>query len=314
MRCLALPLLLMLGAAPAMAQQTAQYTQYVMNMFAINPAVAGSKDCIDVRLGYRQQWVGFPGAPVTGWATINSVLKPKKKRSFHANRHGIGAFVEADNTGPMGYTSFQLAYAYHLQMKEDVFLSMGLFAGIRQEKLSLGDVYAADHADPALANNGSVLVYPDLTPGIWLYGKSTWAGLSIQQFLGNRVEEIGVETRLARNFIASVGHRYRVNKNFSVVPSGLFKLTAGAPLALDINVMMEYRRKVGLGVSYRNQDAVAAMIKVPFLKYFSLGYSYDLTTSKLRSGGANTHEIILAIYPCTPMDPDKMIVRCPIFE
>jgi len=308
-----LAMLLLFGCTPLIAQQTAQYTQYVLNMFAINPAVAGSKDCIDVRLGYRQQWVGFPGAPVTGWATVSGVIKPKK-RSYKANRHGIGTFVEADNTGPMGYTSFQLAYAYHIQMKQNVFMSLGLFGGVRQEKLSLGDVYATDNTDPALANNGSVLVYPDVTPGIWIYGKSTWAGLSIQQLLGNKVEDIGLETRLTRHYIASAGHRFRVSKNFSVVPSGLFKLSPGSPLAMDLNVMMEYRRKVGLGVSYRNQDAVAFMLKVPFLKFFTLGYSYDVTTSKLRVGGANTHEIILGIYPCVPMDPNKAIVRCPIFE
>ncbi|HMN06230.1 MAG TPA: type IX secretion system membrane protein PorP/SprF [Flavobacteriales bacterium] len=312
MRRLAIPLLF---ACTAMqAQQTSQYTQYVLNMFAINPAVAGSKDCIDVRMGYRQQWVGFQGAPTTGWATINSVLKPKRPKGLHNNRHGIGAFVESDNTGPLGYTSFQLAYAYHIQMKQDVFLALGFFGGVKQEKFSLGDVYAMDNNDPALVNSKSVMVYPDITPGIWLYGKSTWAGLSIQQMLGNRVDDIGLETRLTRHYIASVGHRYRMSKHFSVVPSGLFKLSPGSPLAMDLNVMLEYRRKLGLGISYRNQDAVALMIKVPFLKYFTLGYSYDITTSKLRVGGANTHELILGIYPCTPLDPDKAIVRCPIFE
>ncbi len=307
-------LLLLAACTTVQAQQTPQYTQYVFNMFAINPAVAGSKDCIDVRLGYREQWVGFPGAPKTGWATVNSVLKPRKKRTIQANRHGIGALVESDNTGPLGYTSLQLAYAYHIQMKQDVFLSLGFFGGIKQEKFSLGDVYAQNNNDPALAHNGSVLVYPDITPGIWLYGKSTWVGLSIQQMLGNRIDELGLESRLARHYIASAGHRYRVNKNFSVVPSTLLKLSPASPVALDLNVMLEYRRKVGLGVSYRNQDAVAAMIKVPFLKFFTLGYSYDVTTSQLRAGGANTHELILGIYPCAPLDPNKAIVRCPIFE
>ncbi|MCB0773647.1 MAG: type IX secretion system membrane protein PorP/SprF [Flavobacteriales bacterium] len=309
-----LALILLFGATALHAQQTAQYTQYVMNMFAINPAVAGSKDCIDVRLGYRQQWVGFPGAPVTGWATVNSVIKPKRRRGFNSNRHGIGAFVQADNTGPLGYTSLQLAYAFHLQMKRDVFLAMGFFGGIRQARLSLGDVYATDNTDPALVNNGNALIYPDVTPGLWLYGKSTWAGFSIQQLLGNQVEGFGLDSRLTRHYLLSAGHRFRMNKNFSVMPSSLLKLSPGSPPALDINVMMEYRRKLGLGVTYRNQDAVAFMLKVPFLKIFSLGYSYDITTSKLRVGGANTHEIILGIYPCIPMDPDKAIVRCPIFE
>ena len=55
-------------------------------------------------------------------------------------------------------------------------------------------------------------------------------------------------------------------------------------------------------------------MKIPFLQYFTLGYSYDVTTSKLRAGGANTHEIILGIYPCSALNPAKAIVRCPIFE
>ncbi|MCO6481463.1 MAG: type IX secretion system membrane protein PorP/SprF [Flavobacteriales bacterium] len=312
MRWTALPLLL--ACTASQAQQMAQYTQNVFNMFAINPAVAGSKDCIDVRLGYRQQWVGFPGAPTTGWATINAALKPKRPRAFRANRHGIGAFVESDDTGPLGYTSFQLAYAYHIQMKQDVFMALGFFGGVRQEKFALGDVMAMDNNDPVLLNSRSVMVYPDITPGIWVYGKSTWAGLSIQQLLGNRVDGIGQDTRLTRHYIASVGHRYRITRKFSVVPSGLFKYSPGSPLAMDLNAMFEYKRKLGLGITYRNQDAVAFMIKVPFLKYFTLGYSYDITTSKLRVGGSNTHEIILGIYPCIPLDPEKAIVRCPIFE
>ncbi|MFZ1666632.1 MAG: type IX secretion system membrane protein PorP/SprF [Flavobacteriales bacterium] len=312
MRTAALTLALATGLA-ALAQQTAQYTQNTFNMFAINPAVAGSKDCIDVRLGYRQQWVGFPGAPVTGWATIAGSIRPKG-RPYRANRHGIGAFIEADNAGPLGYTSVQGAYAYHIQMRRDFFMSLGFFAGVRQEKLSLGDVNADDNTDPALANNGSVLIVPDVTPGVWLYGKNTWAGLSIQQFLGNRVKKIGTDTRLSRVFIASLGHRYRIDKSLSVVPSGLLRLSPGVPMSMDLNVMLEYKKKIGIGATYRNQDAVAFMLKVPFLQYFTLGYSYDVTTSKLRAGGANTHEIILGIYPCSPLNPAKAIVRCPIFE
>ena len=60
------------------AQQIAQYTQYVFNHFSVNPAVAGSKDCLDVRLGFRKQWIGFPGAPTTGWASLHGYIRPKR--------------------------------------------------------------------------------------------------------------------------------------------------------------------------------------------------------------------------------------------
>ncbi len=312
-RGLLLPLLLLLLLDQAHGQQLSQYTQYVFNHFSINPAVAGSKDCLDVRLGFRKQWVGFPGAPTTGWVSLQGCIRPKGK-PFYRNRHGFGAWIEADQTGPLGYTLFYLAYAYHIQLSHDYFMSLGTFAGIKQEKLNLGDVVALDNSDPALSNDGSVIVYPEITPGIWVYNKSGWMGLALHQVLNNRIKDVGNDSRLSRHFLASAGHRFRMSRNFGVTPSTLLKFSPHSPLAIDLNVMLEYRRRMGLGVSYRNQDAVAFMLKVPFLKFFTLGYSYDITTSRLRVASSNTHEIVLAIYPCGADDPSKAIVRCPVFE
>lgn len=303
----------LLIATRLVGQQTAQYTQYVFNMFSLNPAVAGSKDCLDVRLGFRNQWVGFPGAPTTGWASLHGSIR-KKGKPYRANRHGFGMVVEADNTGALGYTSFNLAYAYHIQMAKDYFMSLGLFAGVQQEKLDIGSVNVLNNNDPVLDGRSSVLLYPNISPGIQIYSKTFWLGLTIHQALGNKFKDLGVDSRLNRQFFLTGGKRFRMSKYMSVVPSTLMKIAPGAPLALDVNVMLEYRRKVGLGVSYRNQDAVAFMIKVPFLKFFTLGYSYDVTTSRLRVASSNTHEIILGIYPCAAEDPNKAIVRCPIFE
>jgi type IX secretion system PorP/SprF family membrane protein len=306
-------LLLLAFLASAHAQQIPQYTQYVFNHFSVNPAVAGSKDCLDVRLGFRKQWIGFPGAPTTGWATLHGFIRAKGK-PFVKNRHGFGAFIEADETGPLGYTHFYLAYAYHIQMAKDYFLSLGLFAGVKQQKVDVGLINVLDPTDPALANDGSVIVYPMVWPGVWLYSKSGWAGLSIPQVLGNRIKDVGDNSRLTPHFLASAGRRIRLNKYMGLVPSTLMKFSAGSPLAFDLNMALEYKRKLGIGVSYRNQDAIAFMLKVPFLKFFTLGYSYDVNTSRLRVANTNTHEIILAIYPCGAEDPSKAIVRCPVFE
>lgn len=306
-------LLFLLLPAMAGAQQLAQYTQYVFNYFSVNPAVAGSKDCPDVRMGFRKQWLGFPGAPTTGWVSLHGAIRPKGK-PFVMNRHGIGGAIEADEAGALGYTRFNLAYAYHIQTSKDRFLSMGFFAGLTQVKLDLGKVRTLEAGDPALGNDASVMVYPEVTPGIWLYGPNGWAGLSIHQLLGNRTKNLGVESRLTRHIMASVGKRVRINRRIGLVPSALLKLSPQAPLALDVNAFLEYRRRLGVGVSYRNQDAVAFMIKVPFLKFFTLGYSYDVNTSRLRIANSNTHEVILGIYPCGADDPAKNIVRCPVFE
>jgi hypothetical protein len=50
-----------------------------------------------------------------------------------------------------------------------------------------------------------------------------------------------------------------------------------------------------VGVSYRMQDAIAPMIGYRFLKDKSLkvGYSYDLTLSKIKGYSSGTHEVML---------------------
>jgi type IX secretion system PorP/SprF family membrane protein len=305
--------LLVLSFGIGNAQQLAQYSQHVFNQFSVNPAVAGSKDCLDLRLGYRQQWVGYDGAPTTGWISLHGVIRAKGK-PFQPNKHGVGVFIEADEAGNYGYTSFLLAYAYHMQMSRNFYLSMGLFAGVRQVKLAVGEVTLANYDDPVIGSQAAALVYPEITPGIWCYSKTAWAGVSVHQMLANRIGDIGVESRFVRHIMLSGGYRYRIGRKTAFVPSGLLKFAGGAPLAFDLNGMVEWNRVYGIGVGYRNGDAFVAMMKVGFLKFFQLGYSYDITTSRLRTASSNTHEVILAITPCRREDAGKRMISCPAFD
>ena len=57
------------------AQQRPYYTQYIMNNYIINPAVAGIENYWDVKASHRMQWVGIQDAPVTTYITIHGPLK-----------------------------------------------------------------------------------------------------------------------------------------------------------------------------------------------------------------------------------------------
>ena len=309
----ALVLLLLLFPLAVAAQQISQYTQYVFNHFSVNPAVAGSKDCIDVRLGYRQQWTGLEGAPKTGWASLHGSIRPKGK-PFVKNKHGVGLFVESDNAGNWGYTRFLLAYAYNMQMSRDYYLSFGLFGGAQQMKFNNGDALTVQGDDPALAGKATTLVIPEITPGIWAYTKVAWAGLSMHQALGNTMKDIGTDSRLARQFMLSAGYKHRIGRKTAFVPSFLAKFSKGVPPALGINAMVEWNKKFALGAGYRNSDAVTLLMKVGFAKYFQLGYSYDINISKLRVANTNTHEVILAITPCGSDDGSRRMISCPAFD
>ena len=80
----------LLGCNTVIAQQRPYYTQYIMNNYIINPAVAGIENYWDVKVSHRIQWVGLQDAPVTTYFTIHGPLKKsayerESATSFHAS-------------------------------------------------------------------------------------------------------------------------------------------------------------------------------------------------------------------------------------
>src|SRR5690554_3159577 len=110
--------LLLLFFATVYAQQRPQYTQYMINPYVLNPAVAGIEDYIDIRAGYRNQWVGFSGAPRTFYLSGHTPIGRDKcinsrVKNTSGGYHGIGAYISGDKTGPSSRTTINISYAYH---------------------------------------------------------------------------------------------------------------------------------------------------------------------------------------------------------
>ncbi|MDQ3193324.1 MAG: type IX secretion system membrane protein PorP/SprF [Bacteroidota bacterium] len=283
------------------AQQTRQYTQYMFNQFGHNPAVAGSKECMDIRVGYRLQWVGFEGAPTTGYASFQTRLNQKKKGPSYPH-HGIGFYVEKDQIGPTTKTYIYPAYAYHIPLNNYYTLSAGLFAGVQQYVFDNNNVRLFTPTDNAVSGTQNVLVYPDFTAGLWLYSKHTYAGLAAGQVYNKLIKgpggQIGIDSRINRHYNLTLGHRFVINRESSLIPSTMIKFVWLAPPAIDLNLIWDYKNVLSLGVSLRNRDAVAGLFRLKLLSFLEMGYSFDFTTSKIRTASSNTHEIMLGINLC----------------
>src|SRR5690554_3050573 len=98
-------LLIATVASFAQAQQRAQFSQYMINPFLYNPAVAGTEDYADIRAGYRKQWVGFEGAPRSMYLSAHTSIGKSdvvNNRSRHKKKgfHGIGGVISNDMIGP----------------------------------------------------------------------------------------------------------------------------------------------------------------------------------------------------------------------
>jgi type IX secretion system PorP/SprF family membrane protein len=190
---------------------------------------------------------------------------------------------------------------------------MGMFFGIEQINFDASNVTLINYNDDAVNNSRRSTIFPEITPGVFLQSDLWFAGATFQQTLGNRKKAVGTdETKLTRHGTLMGGLNIPVSNDWSLVPSSLFKFSKAAPWAIDVNVMADYKRKFSMGITYRNTDAVAALINFNLLNYFRVGYAYDYTLSKIRFGGFNTHEVTLSINPCGYREMAKY--ACPTFN
>jgi type IX secretion system PorP/SprF family membrane protein len=310
------------GSLLGAAQQTPLFSQYISNYYLLNPAMAGSEEDIMLKAGYRLQWVGFEGAPATyylsGHTPFQKQPNGRGKRSRRGSRrptgfHAGGGYVYGDNTGPISRTGLNLSYAYHIPLSREITTSVGLTAGMQQylfdaDKLNLAD--NSNDFDPVTMGGNRKSLVPDISLGYCIYSEQFYAGLSLAQALGNKIfafEQSDLEStgKLYRHLFFSGGYTFAVNREFGIAPSTLVKYTSAAPLQADINVRAIYtfndrRRnipddKAWLGISYRTQDALVALLGVQFLERYEVNYSYDLTLSPLKHHSAGSHEISLGL-------------------
>ena len=89
-------------------QQERQYSQFMYNKLAINPAFAGALPSTSFGLLYRNQWMGFEGSPVTQSLSANI--------PFLDQRVGVGANLIHSTIGISDMWTLSGMYAYRLPM------------------------------------------------------------------------------------------------------------------------------------------------------------------------------------------------------
>lgn len=289
--------LILTWAGTVGAQQLPQYTHYVLNYFQQNPAVAGTKSCLALNLGYREQWVGFEGAPKTAFVNLHG-----KFGESRFNFHGVGALVETDDTGPLSFTSVAFAYAYHGRVNRKAMLSFGASVGFMQYRVDLGAITLPQTGtlnDPALNQGRSTeFVVPQIDFGMMYYKEDRFIGVTIRQLTRNTLGSVGINSRIQNHFILAGGKVIKLDGSFTFKPSFNLRYTAQSKPALDITAMMDYSEKVALGIGLRNGNGVSGLFRVNLYRYIDVGYAYDFTVSKIRFDGRHTHELVLGIKAC----------------
>ena len=287
------------------AQQYPLHTQSLFNNFGINPAFAGSEDCIDFRAGYRLQWYGFEGSPNTAFINGHGKIKPKllNGRDWFM---GVGGRIVSDEAGPFSTLRMELAWSIHVKLGKNVYGSFGIFAGVTQSRFSLDGF-----DDPVVNGSQASILVPTLTPGILIYGRNFFIGFSMQDVIQKNIPNVGLETNISTHYILKASENFKISRRSDLLPSLTLRMVKGAPVGYDINVMYVLDKKYQIGVAYRNQTAVAGIIKIAIFGSFTVGYSYDYIINNIKFGTSGSHEIIIGFNTC---DLNEGPVRCAAFN
>ncbi|MBK7383282.1 MAG: type IX secretion system membrane protein PorP/SprF [Flavobacteriales bacterium] len=295
-------------ASASFAQQDPQFTQYMFDRLSINPGVAGTTGELCGTMLLRQQWTGFDGAPKTALLNVHGSIKRISS--------GVGLSVFLDKLGQQKSTYARLSYSFHRKIGPGT-IGIGLAAGLMSHTLG-NDWQATDpiSQDNSIPANGNSDMGWDLAAGLYYVSPTLWAGFSSTHLTEVELSNVSIQQR--RHYFLQAGYNWKLkgDPKYVVQPSVLMK-SDGTSTQFDITGTFLYNNMVWLGVSYRTEDAIAPLIGYQFKpntkSMLKVGYSYDITTSKLRNYSSGSHELMVNYCVLLVKPPDVQIYRNPLF-
>ncbi len=273
------------------AQQDPLVTQYMFNGLFLNPAYAGSHPYWSSTLTYRNQWVGLEGAPEAAIASVDGSLPNENM--------GLGLVLFHDRIGVTRQNTMVLNYSYSIRINQKSKLALGINAGFSQFSARLTELTVWDE-DVVFENNMSGKVLPKFGAGAYYYGERHYVGFSVPTLFAYQDNmdfsfNLTQSSFLRRHYLLTAGYVFNVGADFKLKPSFLAKYVQNAPFEVDLNLSLLYKDTYWFGVSYRSYDALAFILEYQTNLNFRIGYSYDVTLTKLNNHSHGSHEIMLGV-------------------
>lgn len=283
------------------AQQLPLFSQYYYNPFIYNPAFTGTAETNNAYLIHRSQWKDMPGSPTTYALTIDGNVKEKEI--------GLGLSLFNDQTDIFSRTGLYGSYSYHLPLKGDHNVYLGLSAGVIDNKIDFSRANVTDVNDPLLYNTNRRKITTDATFGISYFWKDLTVGFSVPQLLGTKInyneENTNVYMRLRRHFIGSVMYKVEINEDIDFIPSIMTRAAKASPFQFDVNANFAWKDMVRAGLFYRFGYAAGMNLGVKLNKNLTAGYSFEYVISPIGNYSGGGHEIMLG-YSFMKHDPKKI--------
>ncbi len=294
-KVLGILLALCLFQGVSIAQQDAQFTQFMFNPLYYNPASAGLSNGNTVTAIHRSQWFGYDGtinpsgAPTTQMVSYNT--------SSQLWNGGLGVHFVNDRLGPSSNLELQISGSYFIDLPGDASVSMGLKVGFFSSQLNFDDLVVVDPTDNLIISGSESQLRPDLGFGFLYRRGNFFGGLSANHVIQPEFD-FGtgqISNQLFRHYYFNAGFDYPLTAQITLTPSVLIKSVGLYSYSWDIGVVAKYNDQFWGGIAYRQSESASLMGGYKLMKDqgLTLAYAVDLVLSDAASKEPTSQEVML---------------------
>lgn len=299
--------------------QDFEFTQFYSNPIYLNPAFAGSHGCHRFASVHRDQWTNISGTYVT-----TSVAYDTYKKNLSG---GIGILLANDiQAKTISTNTGSILYSYHLPLNRKWTMMFGGKATWVQRYLAWDKLTFGDQIDPFKGfiyatkdkNRGGSKGFFDVSAGFIVFSKRFNFGVAANHLSQpNQSMILGENDKLPMRITGHASANIQLDKgkyssSTILMPSiiytyqnGFFQMNVGTYVKMN---------NIVVGAWYRSKDAAILTFGFNTGK-FKIGYSYDITLSKLGNGvSGGAHEVSLGInMHCKTKPQHFRTIACPSF-
>lgn len=311
--------------------QDPQFSQFYAAPTYLNPAFTGATQQYRVSMNYRNQWPAIPGA----FVSYNFAYD----QYFPDINCGMGVMVTHDRagSGALRYTNLAGLFSYEFRVNKSIVIRPGAQFGIYKRGVDIDKLIFADQISRGGGRSSVEFLNPvfttkfDVSAGLLVYGTNFYGGISSHHISRPNQSLLSQEAQLPIKYSIHGGGRYVLSKGryneaqkaiwmaFNLKEQNEFRqLDLGAYTEFYPVVFGLWYRGIPVGKgkeSYqRNTDALTVLVGTR-IATLQIGYSYDLTLSRLAGNTGGAHEISLQ-YEFVNGRPKKRqfrVIPCPRF-
>jgi type IX secretion system PorP/SprF family membrane protein len=279
-------LVLMFFSAPNFAQDQANFTQFYLNPYLINPSFAGIDGQSAFSVIYRKQWMNIDGGPAIANVSLHTPLN---------ERASVGISITNDKRGILTNSGALISFAYSLPLADHSNIRFGLSAG---GAWNMVDTELLDTNDPAtlgILNQGASL---SGNAGIAFNAKSFHFGVSMPTIFSPSYVSTDAftvtEVKPFQSIIVHASNRFYFNNNQNIFePYAIYRLNTGLPSQFEVAGIVHLNHVVWAGGSYKQDFGISALAGIKLQNMFAIGASYSLKNTGINELNSPSFEISL---------------------